>query len=49
MIIQVLTIICQALTVCVLGFTIYWQRKAAKELRRADEIRARYHLNHDRR
>lgn len=43
------TIICQVLTVCALLLTIYWQRQTAKELRRADEIRTRYHLNHDRR
>lgn len=45
--IQVLTIICQALTVCVLGLTLYWQRRLEKERRRAEEIRARYDLNRD--
>lgn len=37
------TIIFQVLTVCALVGTIYWQRKLAQELRRAEEIRGRYH------
>ena len=49
MIITIATIICQVLTVCALLLTIYWQRRTAKEFRRAEEIRTRYHLNHDRR
>ncbi|MDO4920078.1 hypothetical protein [Kocuria sp.] len=36
-----IAIICQVLTVCFLGFTIYLQRKAAKYQAEAAETRAR--------
>ncbi|MDO4919928.1 hypothetical protein [Kocuria sp.] len=46
--IQILTIICQMLTVCALALTVYWQRKADQQLKEAAKTRAKITVHHHR-